>query len=218
MFAESHGCQKSVKRNIKGQAILKCKSHWKFESPGHEREAVTLTLKQRKYVFSNRTLAVCRLPIAWFPVNRVVREWFPMKTVSVSASKRVGEVAPMILLDVHVDTRKAKKFLAQFSTLKVVPTWERPRELEPMCQQPIVQVVYMVTPEMAAQMGMQMPAVQPVPASTASQFYSSQPNDCRRENMDGNGDVALVKYPNFGFSSSSIPSVNTLQCVPGQEY
>jgi hypothetical protein len=66
-------------------------------------------------------------------MNRVVREWFPMTD---SAGPESGPVKTMLLLDVHIDDRKAGKFKAAFATLRIVPTWVRPPDDDAECPAP----------------------------------------------------------------------------------
>jgi hypothetical protein len=55
-------------------------------------------------------------PLDWFPTNCVVREWFPMATDS---SEGYSSAKTMIRLDIRVNDRRAGKFQAAFSNLRV---------------------------------------------------------------------------------------------------
>jgi hypothetical protein len=114
---------KSERHSVVAHRFLRCESCWTFSLPQPEDDELNLTLERRNLFSANETLASCSLPISWFPVDRVVRDWFPMT----EASGRTEE-APrtMILLDVHLDSRKAKQFRAGFAPLKFIATWKRP--------------------------------------------------------------------------------------------
>jgi hypothetical protein len=123
--AEMMSSRKAVLQKVKAKGIRFCKNSWKFKCPCLEDEFIDLTLKDRMYKKSDKALGRCRLPLEWFPQDRVVREWFPMNT---ETDQGPGP-SIIMLIDVQVAV-KTKNFRASSANLRVIPGWERPQALE----------------------------------------------------------------------------------------
>ena len=122
--------------------IRTCSETWLLQFPDPEAventsqelagQSFHITLRKRRVFRKNETLAYVTLPLCWFPQNKVVREWFPMRTKLASA---------MILLDVHADTKGVQPFEAPFAQLTVLPAWSRPIDRYAPYQPPPVVIV-----------------------------------------------------------------------------
>lgn len=133
--------------DLKGGIDLKTGRKWRVSIPSQASECLSLTLKKRRIFGANRIIGQCALPLEWFPTNRVVREWFPMT----DGAYQVGSDVPaMVYLDVHVENRDAKPFMAAFSNLRVVPDWPRPDQARDSPAPP--QVVYVLPEQTAGQL------------------------------------------------------------------
>ena len=106
----------------KDDNALKCQKSILYNLPTQNKNFLCLELKRHRVIVADDNLGKLTLPLSWFPTNHVVREWFPFK----AASKKVKDA--MILLDVHVDARKAAPFMAPFASLRVFPCWNRPTQ------------------------------------------------------------------------------------------
>jgi hypothetical protein len=158
LFAETSSSKKPLRETVRGDSFLKCDGFWKFEIPSQSNETLNIVLKKRHIFSRNKTLGRCVLPTTWFPTNRVVREWYPM----IEESEPQGsDSSTMILLDVHIDTKRAKKFKAMFSNLRVIPTWQRPVDEFAECPAP-PQVIYVIQDQLQPQGPAQPPRFVPV--------------------------------------------------------
>jgi hypothetical protein len=139
-IAETRSSQKSVQQAVSGTNFLTCSRCWEFSIPSQASETLSLTLEKRRIFSRNKLVGRCVLPMSWFPTHRVVREWFPMVN---DLSPAATDSSTMVLLDVHVDNQKVKKFKAAFSNLRVIPTWQRPVDQSAECPAP-PQVIYVI--------------------------------------------------------------------------
>ena len=174
--------------------IRTCSETWLLQFPDPEAvenasqelagQNIQITLRKRRILRKNEILAYVTLPLCWFPQNKVVREWFPMRAKLASA---------MILLDVHVDTKGGQPFEAPFSQLTVLPAWNRPIDRYAPYQPPPVVIV--VSNEAPAPVTSTCPFVPPV--SVVPPMAMSPPS-------------FAVPPP----SSSSVPSVSAVPSFP----
>lgn len=106
----------------KNDNTLTCQKPIFYELMTQNNNDLVLELKRHRVIVSDDALGKLTLPLSWFPTNHVVREWFPFK----AASKKIKNA--MVLLDIHVDSRKVTPFMAPFATLRVFPCWKRPTQ------------------------------------------------------------------------------------------
>jgi hypothetical protein len=158
LFAETRSSKKTLHQAVHGDTFLKADGFWKFQIPSQTNESLNIALKKRHIFSPNKVIGRCILPMAWFPTNRVVREWYPMIEENQPQGSDSGT---MILLDIHVDTKKAKKFKAAFSNLRVIPTWQRPVDQFAECPAP-PQVIYVIQDQLQPQGPAQPPRFIPV--------------------------------------------------------
>jgi hypothetical protein len=126
--------QASEKHGIAGHRLLRCESWWRFDVP-REDEQLMFFLEKRRIFSANVTLAQCSLPLNWFPVDRICRDWFPMTDLPNHANTGTAGNT-MVLLDIHLDSRKVKPFRAGFAPLQIITTWTRPVEEFTECSAP----------------------------------------------------------------------------------
>jgi hypothetical protein len=158
LVAETRTCKKPVRLDVQGDALLTVESHWKFSISSQSAETLSLELRKRCLLRSDKLVGKCILPLAWFPTNHVVREWFPMTLENQTEGL---DAKTMILLDVHVDAQGAKKFKAAFSNLRVIPTWMRPADQFSECPAP-PQVIFVIQEHGASQASGEQPRYVPV--------------------------------------------------------
>lgn len=142
LYVETTSNPVRVERDVKDGAVVHCPGSWTFQVPNQSSESLIFLLMKRIIFGPNRAIGRCSLPLDWFPPNRVVREWFPM---TATAGGETGAVKTMLLLDVHIAERKAKRFKAPFATLRIVPTWIRPVDEGTECPAP-PQVIFVLQP------------------------------------------------------------------------
>lgn len=106
----------------KNDNTLQCQKAISYDLSTQNNCDLVIELKRHRVIVSDDALGKLTLPLSWFPTNHVVREWFPFK----AASKKIKSA--MVLLDIHVDSRKATPFMAPFATLRVFPCWKRPTQ------------------------------------------------------------------------------------------
>lgn len=108
-------------------------------------------LRRRRIFGKNTTIGNLTLPICWFPLNKVVREWFPMKTNGQDV---------MVLLDVHVNADNSEAFEAPFSQMEVVPAWSRPIDRYAPYQPP-PKIIILCVPQVSPPASQAYPSAQP---------------------------------------------------------
>jgi len=134
---------KSIKKDVKARRILYCEAFWKFSISSQATETFTVCLEKHNIFSPNRPLGGCTIPLEWFPSNRIVRDWFPI----IDGEYVEGEDPPhMVLLDVHITTRKSSPFSSRFSRLQVFPTWKRPVDNNVECPA-LPQIVLVTAPQ-----------------------------------------------------------------------
>jgi hypothetical protein len=138
--AETRSSKRPLESKVQGGTFLKAAGSWKFSIPSQTSEMLSIILTKRRIFSRNKVVGRCVLPLAWFPTNYVVREWFPMIN---DLDPPGTDATTMILLDVHVDTRRCRRFRAAFSNLRVIPTWHRPAGQFSECPAP-PQVIYVI--------------------------------------------------------------------------
>ena len=128
MSVETATLQKSSDGSItSSNGRLTCKKVWQTLTPNQGQDDLIITLKKRCLFSSNKPLAKCALPLNWFPTNKVVRDWFPLQ----SNDPNGDPVGPTyVLMDVHIENRGVRRFMTEFSNLRVIPSWSRPNDAE----------------------------------------------------------------------------------------
>jgi hypothetical protein len=112
---------KRVKRDVRGGRLdLNCAKSMRFHITATPDNSINFWLVKHAYFGRSKTLGRCTIPLDWFPVERVVREWFPLIETDTKFTKTT------LLLDVHVASANARPFKATFARLNVIPTWPRP--------------------------------------------------------------------------------------------
>jgi hypothetical protein len=125
LFAETRST-KAIRLDVEGDTFLTGQGFWSFRVPSQANEYLSIALKKTYLFHKDKIIGRTHLPLDWFPTNRIVREWFPMTAENDGDGP---EAKTMICLDIHIDTRGARKFKAAFSNLRVIPTWIRPLEM-----------------------------------------------------------------------------------------
>jgi hypothetical protein len=197
------------RQSVIGRVLRRCDSTWKFQIAHHDHEQFTLTLERRRLFSRNDEPASCSLPLGWFPVDRVVRDWFPMIETGVPPAPD-GSSRTMVLLDVHLDSRKVGEFRASFAPLRVIATWPRPCDEFTECAAP--KQIFIVVNHPSEVAVHQAHAAAPVPLAYPPP--TSQPAGV------SDGSIPPV-YPldSVGAPGSAVeyPSISTLSCVPPVE-
>ena len=103
--------------------IKTCKKVWQTSSLAQGQDNLIITLKKRCIFSANKPLAKCVLPLSWFPTNKIVRDWFPLQPSDAGDEFYANTY---VLMDVHVENRGVKRFMTEFSNLRVIPSWPRP--------------------------------------------------------------------------------------------
>lgn len=129
-----------ITTNKKGN-VLVCEKQISFKIEYQSDNYLYFDFKRHRMLISDDLLGRLVLPLDWFPTNYVVREWFPI------SKQGKGNEEAMILLDIHVDHRNVQPFMAPFSTMKVIPSWERPRLTENAEVAANPPVVYVISPQ-----------------------------------------------------------------------
>lgn len=106
----------------KSENTLKCNKTISYDLATQNNNSLALELKRHRVIVADDSLGKLTLPLSWFPTNHLVREWFPFK----AANKKVKNA--MVLLDIHLDARRAPPFMAPFANLRVFPCWKRPTQ------------------------------------------------------------------------------------------
>lgn len=129
-----------ITTNKKGN-VLVCEKQISFKIEYQSDNYLYFDFKRHRMLISDDLLGRLVLPLDWFPTNYVVREWFPI------SKQGKGNEEAMILLDIHVDHRNVQPFMAPFSTMKVIPSWERPKLTENAEVAANPPVVYVISPQ-----------------------------------------------------------------------
>jgi hypothetical protein len=202
-------CQRQT---VAGKVLLRCGATWKFQIGHHDTDYFVLTLERRRIFSRNDPLATCSLPLSWFPVDRVVRDWFPMIETGASPTPD-GSSTTMVLLDIHLDSRRVPEFRASFAPLRVIVTWPRPCDEFTECTPPKQIFIVVNHPnETAMQQEYARPAsaVYPPPLSLpSSAMYQSIPYVYP---ASGEGEVPNAPY--LPESALGYPSISSLSYVP----
>jgi hypothetical protein len=123
----------------------------------------------------------------------------------------------MLLLDVHVDARRAGRFKAAFSNLRVVPTWPRPVDDRTECPAP-PQVIFVV-PETDGRDATRYAPVATIQYPTAEMLAGRPPAPEYHTTQPGWSSVAygqqgLPYYPSVGITAVRGPSMRNSDIPP----
>jgi hypothetical protein len=130
---EPESTQVQIRHPVRGRQLLRCDAVWKFKLRAHSNGDIKITLTKRRFLGSDKEIGKCSLPLKWFPLNRIVRDWFPLHEDNEADGR---DPRHWILIDVHVDCRKNRQFRTSFSPLKVLLTWTGPPEPYIECPMP----------------------------------------------------------------------------------
>ncbi|OHS97478.1 hypothetical protein TRFO_36343 [Tritrichomonas foetus] len=120
MIRSSENERTNYTMKIDGKYILKGYKPARFNVKSQSSSSIFVDVKRSRFIVKDELIGNVQLPLNWFPINHIVREWYPVKGVS-----NVQDDV-MILLDIHIDNRGALPFMAPFASLRVLPTWTRP--------------------------------------------------------------------------------------------
>jgi hypothetical protein len=141
---ESESTQKQIRHAVTGRRLLRCDATWKFKLRAQPNGDIRIALTKRRVIGSDKEIGKCSLPLDWFPINQIVRDWFPLHE---EKNEPEGQDARhWLLIDVHVNCRGNRQFSTSFSPLKVLSTWTRPPEPYAECPVPSTMVV-VIQPE-----------------------------------------------------------------------
>lgn len=157
------------KSKVKGDTIKKCNYVWTYDIASQFEANLIVKMERSRMIIKDEEVAKLIVPLQWFPTNRVVRDWFPMK-----ASDQTHKDA-FILLDVHIDDRKCEKFMAAYSTLRIFPCWNRPQDPECECPAP-PQIVYVIGNQPIVNESNAVPPYQTYVTNPQGQFINQPPN------------------------------------------
>jgi hypothetical protein len=214
------------RQRVVGTALRRCDATWKFQITHHDNEQFVLALERRRIFSRNDELAACSLPLNWFPVDRVVRDWFPMIETGTPLAPD-GSSRTMVLLDVHLDSRKVKEFHASFAPLRVIATWPRPCDEFTECAAPKQIFIVVNHPsEIAMHQGQRYdapaaPPPVPVPVPVAYAPPPPPPPHVIDESVPPvYPPSGMFPPPNPVYAPPSVvdyPSISSLSCVPPVE-
>jgi hypothetical protein len=206
------------RQRVAGKSFRRCDATWKFHINDHHNEQFVLVLERRKIFSRNDELAACSLPLNWFPVDRVVRDWFPMIETGTPLAPD-GSSRTMVLLDVHLDSRNVKEFHASFGALRVIATWPRPCEEFIECAPPKQIFIVVNHPSEIAMHRERAAPGTPVPVGYAvpplgppTVIRESVPSGYPPSGVYGAPGEAYAPPSGFGY-----PSISSLSCVPPVE-
>jgi hypothetical protein len=121
IYSQMTSDPKRVKRDVRGSRLsLHCSKSMRFHIAATPDNSISFWLVRHACFGRSKTLGRCTIPLDWFPMECVVREWFPLIETDAEFTKM------MLLLDVHITNASAKPFEATFARLNVIPTWPRP--------------------------------------------------------------------------------------------
>jgi hypothetical protein len=158
---------KEVRRDVRTRLFLTCDDAWKFAVSRYSGETFTMRLVKRHFFSPNRSIGGCTIPLEWFPMNRVVRDWFPITDGEYIDNENPRNI---VLLDVHVASRKAKPFNGTFARLQIFPTWRRPIDPDVECPE-IPPLILVVREEQPAQAGSRYLTVGIIPSPSAQMYH-----------------------------------------------
>jgi hypothetical protein len=158
---------KEVRRDVTARLFLRCEDPWKFSVSRHSGETFTMRLVKRHIFSRNRSIGGCTIPLEWFPMNRAVRDWFP-----ITDGEYVDNENPhnIVLLDVHVASRKARPFSGRYARLQIFPTWKRPIDRDVECPE-VPPLILVVREEQPAQEGSRYLTVGIIPSPSAQMHH-----------------------------------------------
>lgn len=126
LVASSNNQDKEYKFKIEGTDVLASSRTLTFNTNSQITSSLIIKMIRNRIIHQVDDLGKLEIPLSWIPTNRVVREWFPLNV----ASPIPGEFNTYLCLEIHVDTRGAEPFMAEFAPLRVYPCWSRPKQLE----------------------------------------------------------------------------------------
>jgi hypothetical protein len=195
-------CQTGKDYPVNGHYLMRCRDSWNLtvRHPGDDR--LTVFLRRRRFFSPNETLASSIIPIGWFPVDRVVRDWFPL-----TPSRHPA----WLLLDSHLDSRHVRPFGASFTRMLWLATWERPNDEFAEC--PALPHTVVVVDDQMSALG-QLPHQQVMPqngswtGSCTPPICSLPPNEGPRQS-EYQQDAPFFSLPPRGDFASDIPPLES---------
>jgi hypothetical protein len=99
-----------------------CNHVYRFDMQTADKAVFEVTLMESN-VFSKTDIARVTLPLNWFPKDRVLTHWFPLKPI------KHGTGDLLVLFDIHISYDGSPEFQAAPGNLLVKPCWIVPRGL-----------------------------------------------------------------------------------------
>ena len=97
-----------------------CNHVFRFECQTFEKTIFEVILNETA-VFSKTEIARVSLPLNWFPINKIVEYWFPLKPI------KLGTLDLFVFMEIHLSDNLDSEFEAPPGKLLVKPCWSIPK-------------------------------------------------------------------------------------------